>query len=136
MILSDDEKLYQVFQNIIGNAIKFTNEGFVHVVVEKENEWILVKVIDSGIGMEENQLYFIFEEFRQIDGSTSRGFQGTGLGLAIARKTIELLGGHIKVKSKPGKGSTFFVYIPADSANVVISGDDVQDLTNSFYDED
>ncbi|MDP2724452.1 MAG: ATP-binding protein [Bacteroidales bacterium] len=135
MILSDDEKLYQVFQNIIGNAIKFTNKGFVRVVVLKENEWIVVKVIDSGIGMEENQQYLIFEEFRQIDGSTSRGFQGTGLGLTIARKTIELLGGYIKVKSKPGNGSTFFIYIPASYLPLGHETEVNLESTNAPYNE-
>ena len=118
MVTSDEEKLHQVFQNIIGNAIKFTNKGFVKVIIEQKSQWVVVDVIDSGIGIAKDQQPFVFEEFRQVDGSSSRNFQGAGLGLAIANKNVELMGGYIKLKSELGKGSVFSVFIPVDTEKI------------------
>lgn len=112
IINSDEEKLYQVFQNIIGNAIKFTQSGSVKIEVVNDNQEIIVNIIDTGIGIHEDQLHIIFDEFVQADGSTTRNYQGTGLGLAIANKIIQLLHGSISVESKVGHGSTFSVRIP------------------------
>ncbi len=111
-IQSDKTKLHQVFTNVIGNAIKFTNEGRIEVKAESNETEIQVKVIDTGIGIAENDQKSIFEEFRQLDGSTSRSYEGTGLGLAIAKKMLNLLGGSISVESKVGVGSTFTIALP------------------------
>lgn len=114
MVYSDEEKLYHVFQNIVGNAIKFTDEGQVALHVELEDQTVLVHVIDTGIGIPDDQLEKVFDEFVQVDGSFSRKFQGSGLGLAIARKLMHLLGGKINISSELGKGSVFTVFIPVN----------------------
>ncbi len=112
ILYSDEEKLYQVFQNIIGNAIKFTKTGGVSVKAYAQLEEVVVEVADTGIGIPDDQLKKIFDEFVQVDGSTTRNYMGTGLGLAIAKKTIQLLHGKISVESSLGSGSTFTVRIP------------------------
>ncbi len=116
VVESNEHKLTQVFQNIIGNSIKFTNEGGVNIKAEltKEDQ-VSVTVYDTGIGIPEKDLPHIFEEFRQVDGTTSRKYEGTGLGLAIAKKTIELLGGTITAKSQLGIGSTFIITLPVEA---------------------
>ena len=100
-------------QNLIGNAVKFTEEGKVEIIASQRNEIISIKVTDTGIGILENHLPHIFDEFRQADGSTSRRFGGSGLGLAIAKKYASLLGGTISVNSTYGKGSVFTLTLPA-----------------------
>ncbi len=116
IIESNEQKLNQVFQNIIGNSIKFTDEGEVNIKAKlNENNQVSVTIYDTGIGIPEKELPHIFEEFRQVDGTTSRKYEGTGLGLAIAKKTICLLGGDITAESKLGVGSTFVVKIPLEA---------------------
>ncbi len=112
-IRTDKSKLEQILNNLIGNAIKFTNNGFVKVEFRKDFEKdLIIKVIDSGIGISEENLNIIFDEFRQADGSTSRMFNGTGLGLAISKKYTEMLGGELKVLSEVGRGTTFTLVLP------------------------
>ncbi len=111
-ISSDELKLHQVFTNIINNAIKFTEKGVVEIKAHYVNDIIKISVKDTGIGISKENLSFIFEEFRQSDGTNSRKFEGTGLGLAIADKIIEILGGEINVESEEGIGSTFTVSLP------------------------
>jgi signal transduction histidine kinase/CheY-like chemotaxis protein/HAMP domain-containing protein len=106
-ITSDRDKLRHILQNIVANAVKFTDAGQVEIsAVQSENE-IRISVTDTGIGIQEDRLTYIFDEFRQADESTSKRYGGTGLGLAIAQRYATLLGGHVAVESKPGKGSTF-----------------------------
>jgi len=114
MIESDEIRIHQVLQNIIGNAVKFTEKGSVTVSAYNDNdpEKIHITIKDTGIGISKKDLPFIFQEFRQIDGSTSRQFEGTGLGLAIAKRALEMLGGEISVVSEVDKGSTFTVVLP------------------------
>lgn len=109
---SDLPKLRQVFSNIIGNAIKFTEKGEVNINVSADSEKVYIEVEDSGIGISEGDLQFIFEEFRQVDGSSSKSYEGTGLGLAIAYKLINIIEGDIKVVSKSGSGSIFTIIFP------------------------
>jgi signal transduction histidine kinase/HAMP domain-containing protein len=112
-IYSDREKLYQVLVNIIGNAIKFTQEGFIEFNINKnDSNKIIFSVLDTGIGIADSEKEIIFEEFRQADGSYSRKFGGTGLGLAISKKILDMLGGKIWLESKVNMGSKFFVEIP------------------------
>ncbi len=110
--VTDETRIHQIFQNIIGNAVKFTEEGSVTVSAASDEKHVRVVIEDTGIGIEESQLPHIFEEFRQIDGSLSRKYDGTGLGLAIALKSAELISAAITVESEPGKGSRFEVIIP------------------------
>ncbi|MCD4681377.1 MAG: response regulator, partial [Bacteroidales bacterium] len=109
---TDESKLQQILTNIIGNAVKFTEKGSVDISVKHDQENIFIEVKDTGIGISKEMLPNIFDEFRQADGTSSRQFGGTGLGLAIANKMTEILGGNIKVKSKPGVGSVFTITIP------------------------
>ena len=124
-ITSDPEKLVQILDNLIVNAIKFTKEGSVTLtikvpetipeVVKANNilEPIQFAITDTGIGINAEHLETIFEPFRQADGSTSREFGGTGLGLSISKKFAELLGGVIFIESVEGEGSVFSLYIPS-----------------------
>ncbi len=111
-IATDVAKLRHILQNLVGNAVKFTEKGSVEVKVEINPEGAIVEVKDTGIGIEEASLSYVFDEFRQGDSSTSRRYGGSGLGLAIAKKYSNLLGGKISVESKPGKGSRFTLFIP------------------------
>lgn len=111
-IESDYNKCVHIFQNIIGNAVKFTEQGKVDVNITLNNGNILVKISDTGIGMSQEAQLYIFDEFRQADGSNSRRFGGTGLGLSIAKKYAELLGCNINVESEISKGSIFTLCIP------------------------
>ena len=111
-IESDESRLHQILQNIIGNGVKFTNKGSVAVSVSSDTEKVYIEVKDTGIGISNKDLPHIFDEFRQVDGSSSRMFEGTGLGLTIAKKAALMLGGDISVQSAPGKGATFTITLP------------------------
>jgi signal transduction histidine kinase/CheY-like chemotaxis protein/HAMP domain-containing protein len=111
-ITSDMNKCRHILQNLIGNAVKFTEIGKVHITTRLENNKILIIVTDTGIGISEPYIPHIFEEFRQADSGTARKFGGTGLGLAIAKKYANLLGGNITVTSTIGKGSEFILHLP------------------------
>ncbi|MBF0124751.1 MAG: response regulator, partial [Magnetococcales bacterium] len=109
----DSTRLEQVLLNLIGNAIKFTDEGEVEVkvrTVQESLEQVTLEfsVRDTGIGMTEQQMANLFQAFSQADSSTTRKYGGTGLGLSISLKIVEMLGGRIWVKSEPGRGSEFF----------------------------
>ena len=116
---SDSEKLRHILQNIVGNAVKFTEQGQVTVTADlvagtlrNPQPAIRISVADTGIGIAASKLPHIFDEFRQADESTSRKYGGTGLGLAIAKKYAALLAGDISVESTEGKGSTFVILLP------------------------
>ncbi len=111
-IESDEAKLHQVLTNIVGNAVKFTEQGGVEISAKQQDGDVLILVRDSGIGISKELLPHIFDEFRQGDGTTSRRYEGTGLGLAIAYKITRILGGDIKVESRIGEGSVFTIRIP------------------------
>jgi signal transduction histidine kinase/DNA-binding response OmpR family regulator len=112
LLHTDKTKLEQILINLLNNAIKFTDEGFVKLIVslEKESE-IRFDVIDTGIGIEEQDQEVIFEEFRQADGTISRQHDGTGLGLSICKRFTELLNGTFSLQSEYGKGSKFTVLL-------------------------
>ena len=112
-MLGDPTRLRQVLLNLIGNAIKFTDEGSIHIdaAVEQSSDTEITlqfSVKDTGIGIPADKKGFIFEAFRQADGSTTRKHGGTGLGLAICSRLVEMMGGRIWVESQVGSGSTFF----------------------------
>ena len=113
-ILTDEIRLRQILDNLIGNAIKFTAEGSITLNAKKEGETIYCSVSDTGIGIPDNQQETIFERFMQAEQDHKMNFGGTGLGLAISKNLIELLGGSIHVESQPGKGSIFYFHIPVN----------------------
>jgi hypothetical protein len=112
-ILGDYTRLKQVMINLVSNAVKFTDEGAIHIEMKLADPktWAIV-VRDTGIGIPSHALEYIFEEFRQADGGSERRYRGTGLGLAIARRLVVLMRGNIRVASKVGEGSTFTVTLP------------------------
>jgi signal transduction histidine kinase/HAMP domain-containing protein len=116
-IVSDRIKLKQILTNLIDNAIKFTDRGYVRVSarVAADRETLALEVADSGPGIAEESLPFVFEKFRQIDSATTRNYSGAGLGLYIVKKFVDLLGGKIDVRSKVGEGSMFTVRLPLPS---------------------
>ncbi len=110
-IFGDVYTLSQAFQNLLDNAVKFTIEGQVEVILYEENENILIDITDTGVGISKDYLPRLFEPFTQEEEGYSRRFEGNGLGLALTKKYIELNGAEISVKSSKGKGTTFTVKI-------------------------
>ncbi|MDA3837821.1 MAG: response regulator [Candidatus Delongbacteria bacterium] len=129
-LTSDAGKFRHIMQNIISNAVKFTENGKVEIKALQKDENLIITVTDNGVGIDENHIIHIFDEFRQADGSTSRKFGGTGLGLAIAKKYTNLLGGTISVKSILEEGSEFTVSIPLQYKiqNQIIEEDTANEL--------
>jgi signal transduction histidine kinase len=122
---SDQDKVRQILLNLLSNAAKFTHEGTItvrarlatpgNVGAVREPPLLTVEVIDTGIGMNEEQLGRVFEEFQQADSSTTREYGGTGLGLPISKHLAQLLGGDLTAASVPGEGSTFTLTLPFDA---------------------
>ncbi len=116
-ITTDGEKAVKILHNLISNAFKFTNEGSVTVRVRRVDDdptpFVEWTVSDTGIGIPPGQLEAVFDEFRQVDGSSTRLYGGTGLGLALSRRLAELLGGRILVESELNEGSRFTLQLPA-----------------------
>ncbi len=110
--MGDANRMRQIVMNLLANAIKFTEQGHVQVRIEFEAERLLLRISDTGIGINANDLGHIFDSFEQADGSMTRRFGGTGLGLSISRQLAQLMGGDIDVQSELGKGSEFCLSVP------------------------
>lgn len=108
----DRQKLMQIFLNLLSNACKFTKNGVITFDIHNDKNFLYFSVTDTGVGIEQNKLDYIFEKFTQVDGSQTRSFEGTGLGMAITQNFCQLMGGTIKVESKLGMGSVFTVKQP------------------------
>ncbi|PXY34171.1 hybrid sensor histidine kinase/response regulator [Prauserella flavalba] len=118
-LYTDEQRLRQVLRNLLSNAVKFTERGRVELRVRLENAesngqepHVAFSVIDTGIGIAQENLSTIFSAFQQADGTTSRRYGGTGLGLSISRQVANLLGGELRAESQLGKGSTFTLHLP------------------------
>lgn len=121
-IVSDGQRLEQILKNLISNAIKFTETGGVAVEVSRAADGrVAFAVVDTGIGISDEQREIVFEAFRQADGTTNRKYGGTGLGLSISRELAHLLGGEITLASEVGKGSAFTVSIPENGVQTPAS---------------
>lgn len=114
----DEDRVIQIFHNLIGNAIKFTEKGEVKLTAAVENGLLVVTVADTGIGIPAEKQEDIFKSFEQVDASTAREYGGTGLGLSITRQLVELHGGRIMVESEPGLGSRFHFSLPIHTASM------------------
>ncbi len=129
MVDGDVNRIQQIVHNLVGNAIKFTQEGFVRVEAEVAGDFVRVSVRDTGIGIPLEKQDEIFEAFRQGDGAEDRSFDGTGLGLSITRTLVNLHGGTIEVTSRPGEGSMFNFTLP-------VHGTFVSELTGTVSHEE
>lgn len=116
-LIGDENRLKQVLVNLVGNAVKFTNNGEVSVRFSRfsEEQWAL-QVCDTGMGISKEAQIYIFEPFRQVDSAINRENRGSGLGLSITEQLVELMGGHIILESEVGKGSTFTILLPLATA--------------------
>lgn len=112
LLTTDKDKVQQILMNLLSNAVKFTTEGAITITARHRDGESTIVVADTGIGIPAEALEHIFEEFRQVDSSTTRQYGGTGLGLSISRRLAQLLGGDITVQSVFGVGSTFTVTLP------------------------
>ncbi|MBD2344095.1 GAF domain-containing sensor histidine kinase [Anabaena subtropica] len=110
--IADERRIKQMLLNLLTNAIKFTPEGEVYLIVEKVPEGIKFTVSDTGIGIDTNQFQLLFEPFKQLDSRLNRQYEGTGLGLALTRKLARLHGGDVTVTSSLGIGSQFTLFLP------------------------
>jgi signal transduction histidine kinase len=113
-IVSDRRKICKMLVALLSNAYKFTTSGEIRLSVSVIDEHVIYRVEDTGIGIPEEMHQHVFDEFRQVDGSTTRRFGGSGLGLSLARRLAHVLGGEIYVDSAPGHGSTFRVELPLE----------------------
>ncbi len=121
-VKADENRLQQIFYNLVGNAIKFTPDGQVEVsaVIREEGD-IAITITDTGIGISPDKFERIFESFEQAEGSTARAYGGTGLGLAVTKQLVQLHGGEISVKSEVGSGSQFTFTLPKAQEKAEIS---------------
>jgi signal transduction histidine kinase len=112
MISSDRKKVTRLVSALLNNAFKFTERGDVRVAIERSSDRIAYRIVDTGCGISEEAQQFVFDEFRQEDGSATRRYGGSGLGLAIARRLARVLGGDVTLSSEQGQGSTFRAELP------------------------
>jgi len=111
-ITCDPTRLAQILNNLVNNAIKFTDFGAVTVRVGQDGGMLCIAVVDTGCGIDSDMQPHVFERFRQVDGFLTRRHQGTGLGLALVKELAALMGGDVVLNSRQGEGSEFLVSLP------------------------
>jgi signal transduction histidine kinase len=134
----DPTRIQQVLVNLVGNALKFTHEGSVTVVVKSKSNKVYFSVIDTGIGIPKDRIQEIFSAYQQADSSITRKYGGTGLGLSITKKIIKIMGGNIRATSEVNKGSQFSFYLPLPykvGPAPDITPATVQDITMNIQDK-
>ncbi|AQQ08937.1 Autoinducer 2 sensor kinase/phosphatase LuxQ [Sedimentisphaera cyanobacteriorum] len=135
LIYSDKQKVNQVLLNILGNAVKFTEQGTVYLRCSLSGDMLNFEIEDTGIGIDKEDMNGIFDEFKQVDSSTTKKYSGTGLGLAICKKLLKLLGGGIDAESEVGKGTTFKFYVPANLDKIKAKHSSGYQLPGEEYDK-
>lgn len=153
IIQTDEKLLREVLNNLINNAIKYTEQGRIQIIVDRtkteHQENLIIAVADTGVGIPKHLQNIIWQEFRQVSEGFNRSFEGTGLGLSITKKYVELIGGNIILESEPGKGSVFTITLPVKIEKDVTTSEkpkvdiinsaesiDVDKVTNILYVED
>ena len=137
LVLGDPGRVRQILMNLTGNALKFTRSGQVCLELDRGapgadgRDWVVCRVVDSGIGIAAQAQERLFQQFSQADSSTTREFGGTGLGLAISKRLVELMGGAIGFSSEPGRGSTFWFTLPVAAADNRREGVDITPEVNT-----
>jgi PAS domain S-box-containing protein len=111
-IMADPGRLMQIFNNLVGNALKFTEKGAIEISYQQRDKNVEFQIRDSGIGIAPEYHHKVFDRFRQVETSTTRKFGGNGLGLAITKNLVELMGGQVWLESEPCKGSVFYFTMP------------------------
>lgn len=122
-VAGDRDRLYQVITNLVSNAIKYTEKGFVHLSAEASGDKAVITVRDSGIGMSREEHGKIFDQFYRVDNPATRKVSGTGIGLSIVKKIVDMHNGKITVQSEPGQGSTFQISLPLGESEIKESGE-------------
>ena len=148
-IETDSQRVQQIVRNLISNALKFTSEGSISVILMRptnkaffkngilnENNSIVISVVDTGIGIPKNKQSLIFEAFKQADGTTSRQFGGTGLGLTISKNFAHLLGGELHLQSKENEGTRFCLIIPLSYSQYEKSSGKIANVTYTEVEEE
>jgi len=119
VINTDQKMIYSSLNNVIQNAIYYTKKGRIDIKIREKiidgKDCVVINIIDTGIGIDQDNIELIFDEFRQVSEGWGRSFEGTGLGLSLCRKYMNLIGGSVSVKSKPGVGSDFMLIIPKNT---------------------
>lgn len=123
VIYVDEDRIQQVVINLMGNSFKFTSEGTVCLSIERSGDRIVMAVADTGIGISPENLPFIFDRFRQGDGSMSRKYQGTGIGLSLSREIVALMGGTISAESVYGKGTIIRFDVPIGAPDMAVESE-------------
>ena len=132
-VKADENRLQQILHNLVGNAIKFTEQGEVTIAAQVIEAGVKVSVSDSGIGIAPERIKVIFDSFEQLEGHISRNYGGTGLGLSVSKQLVELHGGTIEVSSKLGEGSTFSFVLPlSDKPAIPLTAMDTQRRLSSL----
>jgi signal transduction histidine kinase/DNA-binding response OmpR family regulator/HPt (histidine-containing phosphotransfer) domain-containing protein len=136
VLIGDDLRIKQIFNNLLSNAFKYTNAGSVTWNIRSEqygdNIWVISDIIDTGVGIQKNDMEKLFSEYKKVDAKRNRNIEGTGLGLSICKNMVELMGGWITVKSEYGKGSTFKVCMVQGKVNDVPIGNEVAESLKNF----
>lgn len=132
-VYADEDRLYQIIYNLIGNAVKFTDKGEISISALEKGDFLEVSVSDTGIGIPKDKLQDIFKSFEQVDASVSREYGGTGLGLSITKKLVNLQGGEIYCQSELGKGSTFIFILPLCKAKNTVDSNYPDIKTNKIF---
>ncbi len=123
LVLGDELRIRQILLNLLGNAVKFTRQGEVRLVLADADDKLRIQIIDTGIGIAADRIEHVFTPFTQADASMARRFGGTGLGTTIARQLTELMGGTISVTSREGEGSCFTLLLPLDPVSACLLPD-------------